>query len=91
MQKKGKDNKRIIDAFKENVPKEEEDKIMTIAESLRLEGRQEGRMEGEVEGKKEVALSMLRKNCEINFIIEVTGLAKEDVLRLKEKLATTHN
>ena len=33
----------------------------------------------------EIAKSMLLKNCSINEISELTGLSKEDILKLEEK------
>lgn len=48
----------------------------------REEGREEGRAKGRVEGKLEIAQKLLNKNMEIEEIIEITGLAKEEIEKL---------
>ena len=48
----------------------------------RDQGRKEGRKEGKAEEKLEIARKMLEKNADINFIIEVTGLTKEEIEKL---------
>ena len=48
----------------------------------RKEGKIEGRKEGKAEEKLEIARKMLEKNADINFIIEVTGLTKEEIEKL---------
>lgn len=49
----------------------------------RLEGRLEGLLEGRLEGEKskavEIAKTMKEKNMNINEIIEITGLTKEEI------------
>ena len=44
--------------------------------------RDQGREEGRAEGKIDVAKKMLKKNMDINLIIEVTGLTKEEIEKL---------
>ena len=48
----------------------------------KIEGRKEGIKEGKAEEKLEIARKMLEKNADINFIIEVTGLTKEEIEKL---------
>ena len=52
------------------------------------EGREEGREEGKAEGIKEqnitIAKKMLEQNIDIETIIEVTGLAREEIEKLKD-------
>ena len=45
-------------------------------------GLQKGRQEGRAKGKQEIALNMLRKNAELSFISEVTGLSEDEILKL---------
>lgn len=47
------------------------------------EGRQEGRQEGERNKAIEIAKNMLEKGTDIKFIIECTGLTKEDIEKLE--------
>ena len=46
------------------------------------EGRREGKIEGKVEGKLEVAKKMLKKNIDINEIMEITGLSKDEINKI---------
>ena len=48
----------------------------------RAEGRVEGRAEGRAETSKEIAKNMLAKSYDINTIMEITGLSKEDINNL---------
>ena len=45
--------------------------------------KEEGKIEGKIEGKMEVARKMIEKNISIDIICEVTGLIKEEILKLK--------
>ena len=47
------------------------------------EGMQKGRVEGLQEGRVEMVLNMLKKNAEISFISDVTGLSHEEIKKLK--------
>ena len=47
------------------------------------EGRKEGRKEGIRQNKIEIAMRLLKKKTEINEIIEITGLTKEEIEKLK--------
>ena len=51
------------------------DKIMTIAEQLRTEGK--------AEGKAEVALGLLREGISSEVISKTTGLSAEEIERLR--------
>ena len=69
--------------------------IMNIREAIlqrgiqegRVEGLQEGRIEGLQEGRQEerleMVLNMLKKNAEISFISDVTGLSQDEIKKLK--------
>ena len=51
----------------------------------RAEGRTEGRTEGRLEEKKEVALRMLERGSDVQFVIECTGLEEKELQKLKTK------
>lgn len=55
----------------------------------KAEGKAEGIKEGEANGEKqkgiEVAKKLLQKNIDIQTIVEVTGIPKEEIQKLKEK------
>lgn len=57
------------------------DEISAMA-GAREEGRQEGKKEGRKEAKREYAKKMLAKKIDINLIIEITGLTKEEIENL---------
>ena len=42
----------------------------------------DGKEDGILENKKEIVKKMLEKHTDINFIMEITGLAKEDIENL---------
>ena len=50
----------------------------------KTEGRAEGRAEGKREEKEEIARKMISKNMKIEDIIELTGLTKEELEKLKD-------
>ena len=56
--------------------------FMTIADRLKEEGRQEGRQEGEKKKAVETAKKLKEKGMDIELIIEVTGLSKEEIEKL---------
>ena len=63
------------------------DALEVIKEKGRWEGRQEGRQEGIQEGRQEerqqFILNMLKKNADISFISEVTGLSEKEIKKFK--------
>ncbi len=54
---------------------------MNIREYIKEEGRQEGRQEG----VQKIVLSMLKKEADISFISEVTGLSEKEIKSFKNK------
>ena len=50
------------------------------------EGRQEGIKEGKKEGKLEIAKKMLKKDMDIEIIVEMTELSEGEIIRLKDEL-----
>ena len=70
-----------------NLSKSKEE-IMTITQAIRQEGRQEGMQEGMQEGRQAeklvIARNLLRKNMDVCFITETTGLDKTTITKLEE-------
>ena len=66
------------------------DIIMTTAAKLRNEGKQVGLQEGKQEGlqekSEEAARNMLSRNYPIEEVMEITGLSREKVERLKSEI-----
>ena len=58
--------------------------------NARQEGHAEGRAKGRVEGiaqeKIEVVKKMLEKNLNIDLIVDITGINKEEILEIKNSL-----
>lgn len=50
----------------------------------RVEGRIEGRVEGRVEALKTMARKLLLKGMNIDEIVEITGLSKEEIENLTQ-------
>ena len=50
------------------------------------EGRANGLLEGRLEERKETAKNMLKENFDIDMIIKITGLTKEEIIKIKESL-----
>ena len=50
--------------------------------SIRASGYREGKEEGKIEGAQEIAKKMLAENIELDIIIKVTGLTKEEIEKL---------
>ncbi|MDP4144094.1 MAG: Rpn family recombination-promoting nuclease/putative transposase [Bacillota bacterium] len=65
-----------------------EGRVEGIAEG-RAEGRVEGIAEGRAEGIKEIAKNALLKGADISFVMGITGLSEDDVIRLKNEI-TNH-
>jgi hypothetical protein len=52
-----------------------------------IEGEQKGKIEGEAEKAKKIALNMLLKNMPDDMIMELTGIEKSELSRLKKRRA----
>ncbi|AGK99801.1 Rpn family recombination-promoting nuclease/putative transposase [Desulfoscipio gibsoniae] len=61
-------------------------KMTQIEQWIREEGRKEGRTEGIKESKQEIARTALKEGAEVEFVVKITGLDKQTVLKLKEGL-----
>jgi len=91
-------NKRITEADFEqlNQVHYDEGEVSILIQSVREERRsireehrklsqqiQQERLEGKLEGKLEIARSMLHKGVDIDFIVEITQLSREEIEKLK--------
>lgn len=47
------------------------------------EGLAEGQAKGKAEGKTEIATNLLKKDYSIEEIVEITGLTKEEIEKLR--------
>jgi len=89
------DNKEIKEAMNELEKISKDEELRMVAElrekAIRDEknglrhAREEGKLEGKIEGKKDVAKKMMEKGIGIDTICELTGLEREEVLKLKLK------
>ena len=52
----------------------------------RAEGRAEGRVEGRAERSMEIARNALQKQMSIDDVVDITGLAREEVERLADDM-----
>ena len=50
------------------------------------DGLVQGREEGREEGKEEIAISLIRKGMEIDFIEETTGVTRSRLLELQQQI-----
>ena len=57
-----------------------------IREEGRLEGGLEGVKEGELKGRLETAKAALKEGADVEFVIKITELTREAVLKLKSEL-----
>ena len=57
------------------------EKVMTLAQHWEYQGMQQGMQKG----IRETALNMLKKNCDISFVSEVTGLSLAELKELNEQ------
>ena len=49
----------------------------------KAEGLAEGQAKGKAEGKTEIATNLLKKDYSIEEIVEITGLTKEEIEKLR--------
>ncbi|HIE12467.1 MAG TPA: transposase [Desulfotomaculum sp.] len=76
--------------YRQRLPRElkpEEVKYyMEITTSYHQKGREEGIKEGIKEGKKEVALTALKEGATLGFVMKITGLSREELLKIQKEL-----
>ena len=67
------------------------EEIMNVTQAIKQEGMQEGLQQGLQQGMQEeklvIARNLLRKNMDVSFITETTGLDSKTITRLKEDKA----
>ena len=94
------ENKQLLEQLiVDNLPKEDTDNIMrTIADSYIDEGMNKGIAIGEARGEArgaeqgantkamEIAKRMLQENTDIKFISSVTGLSRDELLKIKNRI-----
>ena len=80
-----KDNDRIIQEWMviENNRMRDEDILNTAIEDGREAGIKEGIKEGINKRNIEIAKNMLDRNMDIDEIVQITGLSKEEIIRIK--------
>jgi predicted transposase/invertase (TIGR01784 family) len=74
------DPKELMEAMIAAAPDKKE-LVMTAAQKLREQGMQQGIEENKIT----IAKTMLKKDCEISFIQEITGLSTQTIEKLKQK------
>ena len=68
----------FIQEMAQRIPQHKE-KLMTIAERLRLDGLQEGLQRGKREAALRIAQTMLEQGIDRNMVLLVTGLSEEEL------------
>ena len=84
------DVQTLLSTLAQRVPKHGE-KLMTMAEALKLIGRNEGLQQGIQQGiqegqraaRLEIARQMVRKGLDSSTILEMTGLSKDELQQLQ--------
>ena len=56
-----------------------------VEQEIRMEGVQQGMQQGWQERNYEVVSNMLKKNTDVDFISEVTGMPVKEIKKLKNK------
>ena len=78
------DEKRELVELREKWQLDYESSIAYATQKGLSEGRAEGRVEGELNTKILIAKKLLKKNSDLQEIIEITGLSKGEILKLKK-------
>lgn len=76
------DVQKLLYGLAQRVPQHGE-KLMTMAEQLKLIGRQEGIQEGKLVTLQNVAKAMLARGLDSNIITEITGLSHDELQQLR--------
>lgn len=82
------DKNAFFELINTHISEETGEKIMTLAEQLKLEGEMrgelKGKVEGKLEGKLETAQEMIAQGLDLNLIAKVTRLPLEKIKALKK-------
>ena len=89
-----KDRDEFVETVKLGFTEPIGDKVMTIAQQFREEGiiagrmagLNEGRIEGLIEGKVEIAIKLIKRNMDIDEIVALTGLSRNEIYELKYQI-----
>jgi recombination-promoting nuclease RpnB len=80
------DRRMMIKMIQEQLPTHVGDKMMTIAQQLKAEGRAEGKAEGSIETKKDIAQRLLKNETPIDIVAKITDLDIKVVQVIADKL-----
>lgn len=69
--------------------------LSTVYQNLKEDWRKEGQKEGQKKGRKEgediamkkVAIGLLQKRSDLDLILEVTGLTRQEIRQISDRLA----
>ena len=86
------DAKIILKRIRENLHGVVREKVMSIADILKREGKQlglreglrKGKQEGKLEKALEIARAMLKKSMPVTTIAEITQLSPRDIKKLND-------
>ncbi|MEI6096179.1 MAG: Rpn family recombination-promoting nuclease/putative transposase [Gammaproteobacteria bacterium] len=78
------DKNAFFELINTHISEETGEKIMTLAEQLKLEGEIRGELKGKLEGKLETAQEMIAQGLDLNLIAKVTHLPIEKIKALKK-------
>ena len=62
--------------------------LSTVYQNLKEDWRKEGQQEGENIAMKKVAIGLLQAETGIDLILKVTGLTRQEIQQLRDRLAT---
>ena len=87
----------ILEARGQITPEDEEllMNLSTVYQNLKEDWRKEGQKEGQKKGRKEgediamkkVAIGLLQKRSDLDLILEVTGLTRQEIRQISDRLA----
>lgn len=72
--------------IKNGLTKVDEEKLMTLAELCRQEGKKEGKKEGKLEAYRTIAIEMLKLGINPTQIATLTSLTPTEIAQLKEQI-----
>mgnify|MGYP004495527413 CR=1 FL=1 len=78
----GDDETRRLEELRDKAIRDEKTNLRGAKEEGREEGKLEGRIEGKYEAKTEIVKQMLKQKTNIEFIVNVTGLTKEEIKKI---------
>ncbi len=79
------DKQAFFELINHQISPEVGEKIMSLAEQLKAEGRMEGRAEGVEKRNIEIAERLLAEKVELSFIQKITGLSLAKIREIQKK------